>query len=361
MTDDRAQLLALRQRLQTLLEAAQDNERKLDRFDAVERKLIAAVSMAELIERLLMGCRDEFQLDAVELWLLDPECELRRTVPPDALAQPRWLDGYAPLAGLYGNGRTSQLLGEQHPALASAFAAQAGIRSAALLPLIRENVLIGSLHLGSTDPTRYDSSSGTKFLDRLGAIAAISIESTLNRERLRIAGMTDALTGLHNRRYFDHRSQIELSQALRHRAPLACLFIDVDHFKQVNDTHGHSAGDQVLRQVGRLIQQMLRSGDLAARYGGEEFVLLLPRTAEEGALEVAERIRLAVAGRDFSDSPTPLRASVSIGLAVLPAGGASDLASLINAADAALYEAKRQGRNCSVMAAVKSAPVVTSP
>jgi diguanylate cyclase (GGDEF)-like protein len=154
--------------------------------------------------------------------------------------------------------------------------------------------------------------------------------------------------------------QIELSQALRHRAPLACLFIDVDHFKQVNDTHGHSAGDQVLRQVGRLIQQMLRSGDLAARYGGEEFVLLLPRTAEEGALEVAERIRLAVAGRDFSDSPTPLRSSVSIGLAVLPAGGASDLASLINAADAALYEAKRQGRNCSVMAAVKSAPVVTN-
>ena len=121
-------------------------------------------------------------------------------------------------------------------------------------------MLIGGLHLGSTDPTRYDSSSGT-VPGPSGAIAAISIESTLNRERLRIAGMTDALTGLHNRRYFDHRSQIELSQALRHRAPPG-LFIDVDHLKQVSDTHGHSAGDQVvLRQVGRLIQQMLRSGD----------------------------------------------------------------------------------------------------
>jgi diguanylate cyclase (GGDEF)-like protein len=352
--DPHTELQQLRRQLQALLEAAQDNERKLDRFDALERRLIASVSMPELMERLLHGSREEFGLDEVELWLLDPESELRRTLPSEAPARPRWLDGYGALASIYGAGRNTLLLGARHPLLARAFTAP-GMRSAALLPLIREGVLIGSLHLGSRDAGRYRAGDGTKFLDRLASVAAISIESTLNRERLRIAGMTDGLTGVHNRRYFDHRSQIEFSQALRHRYPLAALFLDIDHFKAVNDGHGHQAGDEVLRQVGRVIQQSLRGGDLAARYGGEEFVVLLPRTAEAGALEVAERIRQAVADRRFELATGPLRATLSVGLAVL---AGDDLCQLLARADAALYLAKRHGRNRTEVAA---APVPPAP
>ncbi|PZP33409.1 MAG: hypothetical protein DI603_08545 [Roseateles depolymerans] len=346
--DPQAQNQELRRQLQQLLEAAHANERKMDRFDALERRLIAVDSMEELVRLLLVDCRQEFGLDAAELWLLDTDDELRRALPALPMTRtPRLLEGHGPLRSLFGTVRTTRLIapGPEAGLLQEAFEAEAGVRSAALLPLIRHGLLIGSLHLGSRDPGRYDSSSGTKFLDRLAAIAAISIESMLNRERLRRAGMTDGLTGVHNRRYFDHRSLIEFSQAVRHRYPLACLFLDIDHFKAINDGHGHSVGDEVLRQVGGLILRTLRTGDLAARYGGEEFVVLLPRTDAAGAREVAERIRLQVQDAPFitPDGGT-LRATVSVGLAMLPAA-ATNFAELLDRADRALYAAKRAGRN----------------
>ncbi|MDR7272931.1 diguanylate cyclase (GGDEF)-like protein [Pelomonas saccharophila] len=346
-----AQIQELRRQLQSLLDAAKANERKLDRFDALERRLVAVSSMEELVNLLLVDCREDFGLDAAELWLLDPDEELRRALPALPMVKaPQLLDSHGPLKDLFGAARTSRLVGPgpDEALLAKAFSPEAGVRSAALLPLIRQGLLIGSLHFGSRDPERYDTASGTKFLDRLSAIAAIAIESMLNRERLRRAGMTDGLTGVHNRRYFDHRSLIEFSQAVRHRYPLACLFLDIDHFKAINDRHGHPAGDEVLRQVGGLILRSLRTGDLAARYGGEEFVVLLPRTDLAGACEVAERIRLMVQEAPFvTPEGGTVGATLSAGLAMLNAS-ATSFADLLSAADRALYEAKRGGRNRTV-------------
>jgi two-component system, cell cycle response regulator len=346
-----AQVQELRRQLQSLLDAAKANERKLDRFDALERRLIAVTSMEELVNLLLVDCREDFGLDAAELWLLDPDEELRRALPALPMVKaPQLLDSHGPLKDLFGAARSTRLVGPgpDEALLAKAFAPEAGVRSAALLPLIRQGLLIGSLHFGSRDAERYDAASGTKFLDRLSAIAAIAIESMLNRERLRRAGMTDGLTGVHNRRYFDHRSLIEFSQAVRHRYPLACLFLDIDHFKAINDRHGHPAGDEVLRQVGGLILRSLRTGDLAARYGGEEFVVLLPRTDLAGACEVAERIRQMVQEAPFvTPEGGTVSATLSVGLAMLSAG-ATSFADLLAAADRALYAAKHAGRNRTV-------------
>ncbi|WP_457418375.1 DUF484 family protein [Roseateles sp. P5_E7] len=349
--DPQAQVQALRRQLQSLLEAATANERKMDRFDELERRLIAVGSMEELVTLLLVECRSDFGLDAAELWLLDPDGELSRALPSLPMAKaPRLLGDHGPLKDIFGTARTTRLIGPGHgeDLLAQAFGDGAPVRSAALLPLIRQGLLIGSLHFGARDPERYDAASGTKFLDRLAAIAAIAIESMLNRERLRRAGMTDGLTGVHNRRYFDHRSLIEFSQAVRHRYPLACLFLDIDHFKAINDGHGHPVGDEVLRQVGGLILRSLRTGDLAARYGGEEFVVLLPRTDLAGAREVAERIRVMVQDAPFvTPEGGSVSATLSAGLAMLPAGAVS-FAELLSAADRALYDAKRAGRNRTV-------------
>lgn len=153
--DTQAQVQELRRRLQSLLDAAHANERKLDRFDALERRLVAVSSMEELVNLLLVDCRAEFGLDAAELWLLDPDDELRRSLPTLPMTKaPRLLDGHGPLKEMFGAARTTRLIGPgPHSGLLDgAFEPDAGVRSAALLPLIRQGLLIGSLHLGSRDP-----------------------------------------------------------------------------------------------------------------------------------------------------------------------------------------------------------------
>ena len=162
-------------------------------------------------------------------------------------------------------------------------------------------------------------------------------------EALRDVALRDGLTGVFNRRQFDEALCSELRRASRSGLPLSLLLLDVDHFKQFNDTHGHVAGDACLRGVADAIGQGVgRPSDLLARFGGEEFVVLLPGTDAAGAVEVAERMRGLVAARDQGDGR---RVTVSIGTATLWADTPSTPEELIATADMALYAAKRDGRN----------------
>lgn len=162
---------------------------------------------------------------------------------------------------------------------------------------------------------------------------------------LQVEVVHDPLTGLLNRRGLLQRMQAELERARRHARPLALLFIDMDHFKHINDTHGHPAGDLCLKCVAlKLGVGANRHCDVIARYGGEEFVVLLPECDEDGARVVAERIRAAVETA-YDQGAVPCRMSVSIGLSTHASGGSGEVEALIDAADAALYEAKRGGRN----------------
>jgi diguanylate cyclase (GGDEF)-like protein len=154
----------------------------------------------------------------------------------------------------------------------------------------------------------------------------------------------DALTGLANRRRLFAVGDQEQRRARRFGRPLAAVILDLDRFKPVNDRHGHGAGDDVLREVGRRISATVRETDLPARYGGEEFAVILPETDLETAREVAERIRLAVTEAPVATRRGPLAVTLSGGVALLDAGTA-DLPALLDAADAALYAAKAAGRN----------------
>jgi diguanylate cyclase (GGDEF)-like protein len=167
-------------------------------------------------------------------------------------------------------------------------------------------------------------------------------ESRATWERL---AMTDPLTELANRRAFEERLREEIARFHRYGHTLTLLLMDVDLFKQYNDTFGHPAGDVVLHETAHLIRQSLREGDLVARYGGEEFVALLPQTGMETARLVAERIGAAVGYHPFEHR----RITLSIGAAEL-SGNVTDAASLIASADKALYAAKQGGRNRVVFA-----------
>lgn len=347
---------SLRQQLEALLHEARQNEDKMRRFDQLERCLIGARSLPELLRVLLVDYQTAFDIEFVSLALLDKEYEAARILEASmgsaSLPGLLLLRSTELLEPLYATEHSTRLCvfdSRHHGAL---FDAPAGaIASVALLPLMRQGELIGSLQLGSAAVERYDAAAGTDFLDRLAAIVAFCLESALTQERLKQVGLTDSLTGVQNRRYFEHRCLIEISQAQRHARPLACMFLDIDKFKRINDSYGHQSGDVVLRGVADVIQAQLRTSDTIARYGGEEFVVLLPQTAASHALEIAERIRVAVAARPFqSPSEQAVPVTISIGLAMLPLDTAADepaaqAARLVAAADRALYQAKQGGRN----------------
>jgi len=180
--------------------------------------------------------------------------------------------------------------------------------------------------------------------------SAMQAVERFNRE-LKELSITDSLTGAYNRRYFEKTFADELSQAHRHQHPLSVVVLDLDHFKQINDTYGHLAGDECLRLVaGVLRQRMARPRDLVARYGGEEFVILLPATSPPEAMIVAEQLRKTIEKVDFVAAGRHVSLSASLGVAGwIPAQG-ERYEQMIAAADAALYEAKHRGRNCTVAA-----------
>ena len=164
------------------------------------------------------------------------------------------------------------------------------------------------------------------------------------QDRLREESTHDALTGLYNRRYLEEALGRELILAEREAHPVSVIMGDLDHFKAVNDRHGHLAGDEVLRVFGDLMKRHVRGSDIYCRYGGEEFLLVLPRMAEESAVERAEQLRSAMAAAPVSYGATPIAVTASFGVATFPRDGrTSD--ELIAAADSAMYAAKAAGRN----------------
>lgn len=176
----------------------------------------------------------------------------------------------------------------------------------------------------------------------LGVFAAVyARQARLERDRARLSrdALTDPLTGLANRRAFDAALEREVQASLATGRPLSLVTLDLDHFKAVNDTHGHDAGDRVLIGLAALLRAQVRSGDLPARWGGEEFAWLLPGAPAGAAGTTAERLRLAVAAHDFGCGPL----TVSLGVATLRPGESG--AALFARADAALYRAKQSGRN----------------
>jgi two-component system, cell cycle response regulator len=155
----------------------------------------------------------------------------------------------------------------------------------------------------------------------------------------------DGLTRLYNKKYFQESLDKEYAYAARHRVPLAVVMLDVDHFKKVNDTYGHPAGDYVLQKLAQVVLGVVRAEDIVARYGGEELALILRQSTEEAANRCAERIRSEVAKTDFNHNGVRMPVTVSVGVATTLDKAANSASDLVSIADGYLYRAKRSGRN----------------
>lgn len=356
MRDPEDQNRKLRQRLTELTNDAMHNEQVLKRFQERELELLTSETLPELLQSLTKGMRDSFKVEVSSLILHDPDHELRHllynsSTPTEAFADIQFIDNFENSHAICTTLKQPWLgpcLSPEHNEL---FPISAQLQSVALIPIIRHQRLLGTLNLGSKKRDRFTRHHASDFLYRLGTIGGVCLENAANHERLLITGMTDPLTGLHNRRYLDRRLNEEIACALRYRQPLSCLFVDADHFKQINDNHGHAAGDAVLREISSRIRSCLRSSDIAVRYGGEEFCLILPQTALLDAKRLAERIRLKIADDAIpTDQGEPLNITVSLGVSEIAAISVENRPdnmgeSLLACADAALYEAKENGRN----------------
>ncbi|HEV7135402.1 MAG TPA: sensor domain-containing diguanylate cyclase [Steroidobacteraceae bacterium] len=346
----------LRSRLKELTEEVGRNEALFRKTQERELELLRAGSLAQLLERLIHGLRQSYQLDAVTVLLHDPQHEIRHLLAGDGflleeLEGVHFIDALitaAPQVAHLERPWLGPFRRADHELLLPGIAAGGSL---ALIPLTRQEQLDGVLAFFSADPHRFTSNLASDFLAHLGVVSAICIENAVNRARLVRSGLTDFLTGFHNRRYLQSRLREELARAQRARQPVACLMIDVDHFKRINDQYGHLAGDAVLREVAQRIDAEMRVSDAGARFGGDEFAIVLPQGGVGDGERVAARVLEAVRGQPVSiGGHATETVTLSIGVAVAaPDHGTRDYKvvadRLIAEADAALYRAKSAGRN----------------
>jgi diguanylate cyclase (GGDEF)-like protein len=223
------------------------------------------------------------------------------------------------------------------------------------VPLIVGGEVIGSVLLSRPDP--YSQTEEQRIRDSVSQAAPV-LANLRNLAVMEMRAATDGLTGLPNKRAVTDALKRTFAQSMMTKAPLALLLIDLDHFKQVNDQYGHAAGDQVLASVSAALRSVVRDRDFAGRNGGDEFAVLLPDTDIAAALEIAERVRVTIAEVSLPGTDVPV--TVSVGVAGYP-DHASALERLERLADAALYVAKRQGRNRVELASADAEPDLPGP
>jgi diguanylate cyclase (GGDEF)-like protein len=222
----------------------------------------------------------------------------------------------------------------------------AGMESLLVLPLICADSAVGSFAVAAKRPRAFGKDK-REMLTVIANHVAVSLANAQMYGRMETMATTDGLTGLSNHRTFQERIAEMLARAERSSGKQALLLTDIDHFKKVNDTHGHPVGDEVLRGVAQVVRECVRKVDVAARYGGEEFAIVLEGTDRDGARQLAERIRQEVQKQVFQSAQGQFSCTLSLGIAVYPADG-TDVKTLIAHADQALYHAKHNGRNRAV-------------
>lgn len=211
-------------------------------------------------------------------------------------------------------------------------------------PLIYNDIPIGAIVLTSMSKYSEDALNRIRMFSQSLSLA---LHNAIIHEQMQRLAAIDPLTGLLNRRYGMTRLREEYSKAVRSEGSLGVVMFDIDHFKKVNDTYGHLAGDRVLIRISRLVKPILREGDVLMRYGGEEFCAILPGASTEDCLKMAERIRFAIQESKVNYSEFEIKVTLSLGVTSYPENDVEDEQELLSAADEALYISKESGRNKS--------------
>ena len=352
------------------------DDKLLENLLDISRQLAETRELKPLLEVALQTALDTFNAERGYLILLDENGEadyrLRRTRDGAEIEKPEADVSQTILQQVIHSQQdlvTADALSD--PGLSDASSVHMlRIRSVICVPLIARQRSIGALYMENRSMPAIFTNQDLKPLKLFASQAAIAIENAalnddleervaartaalqheieerkLLQAALEVMARTDQLTGISNRRHFFEVGQSELIRARRYHHPLSLIMFDCDHFKQINDTFGHLAGDEALREITRRICAELRSSDVFARYGGEEFVILLVETSLAKARQVAERLRQAIASEAMHYAAHSFPVTISLGLAAFDSKSDASLDKLLEQVDLALYAAKQAGRN----------------
>lgn len=327
-----------------LVEALAESHRVTDVSGEFARTLSSHIEVSALSEAALSDLQSAGGFVASALCVVrDGEMV---TVASNGLLDPERVAGSEPVRRAHRTLKTINL------ALPEDITVDGGVveftpRSVIAYPLHLRLVPIGVLLLASTAPTTEDE---VRLVSGLLPNFAVALNNALSHERLQQVAAIDNLTGLFNRRFGLERLSEDFSRAVRSKEPLGVVLFDIDHFKAINDNHGHQAGDRILTAVADSARGVLREGDTLMRYGGEEFLAVLPGAGVDDLQDLAERVRRVVEATVVTDMRQELRVTVSVGAVSFPSTEVTDTEDLVRHADAAMYVSKSAGRNRLTMA-----------
>jgi len=331
------------------LKRVQSLNRQLMDVGVIGREMNAALPYQETVERVLSRSRSFLHADFGALLLLDAETRafslegtqgvLTSTLSAECCAY----TADCPVRAAISSGEITRTEGHACSLFPHTMTHQL------VIPVKVENV--GDMALLTTSTSgEYTDLLTEDILASLQNHVRSALTNAHKYDAIRRQVVTDHLTGLYNRRYFMNRAGEEIERSLRHQQPLSVLMLDIDNFKQFNDTYGHATGDRVLQTVARAMKAVLRKPDICSRHGGEEFAVLLPNTPGDNAYHVAERVRKTLSDTRYTGLglPPEVNITLSVGVATCPRD-ATVLDELVDLADKALYQAKAEGRDMVVL------------
>ena len=333
--------------LKSIFERLKTNEEIARRFHTVETKILSILNFVDLFETLLTSIMKEFKVPYVWLSLIkNSELTdlLQSQESSDILKERLNLINRNTFIKLVGNNTKPILANKNLKPYFKIFPKTRKylIKSIAVVPIFLDGEIVGSLNQADISPSRFQPGLDTSLLEHLTVKVSLCLSNVAAHEKLRSLANRDPLTGLFNRRVMEDILKREFARAIRYKKSLSVIFIDLDDFKNVNDTYGHDQGDDLLKYIAEQLIKMSREIDVVARFAGDEFVVILPETSSENAENLMSRFVLYLSKHPLKKGKISIAAAISFGVASTEDKSIKDPLQLLKKADKKLYRLKKQ-------------------
>jgi len=330
-----------------ILETLRINEEIAQKFFEIEVSILSILNFKDLFERLLTEIRDKFGVPYVWISMIDQSevSDLIKTLETSKILKERLnvIDKNTFISLIENRTRPILVSGDLEPYYQLLPQGQMYfIRSLAITPLTLDGEIIGSLNQADLSRLRYRLGMDTRLLEQLAVKVSICLSNVTAHEKLKWFAWRDPLTGLVNRRVMERVLQREYKRAVRYKSPLTLAFLDLDDFKAVNDKYGHDRGDELLRYVADILEELTRDSDVVSRYAGDEFIVILPGIGSDESLLLIQRLQDYFHKNPMEIEGQQIPISISFGLSSIEDEGVSDPDSLLKRADEMLYSVKQQ-------------------